>query len=157
LEQEHASIENRIKSTAESTDKLITRLDTLTNRIDTARSNENRELVEYYERQFAEASVEFLDGVETILDGWYALRGEERPPAAEEYISPDMIDSIHNTVVSIIQGQPADLTEPASEPGEREISDASGRAGVNPAAGADNTAFAAPAAKGPRHKVDVTG
>jgi hypothetical protein len=99
-----SEIAGRIKAAAVSADKLIVRLDTLTNRIDTARANDNRELVEYYERQFAEASVEFMDGVETILDDWYALRGEARPPAEVEYIAPEMLDEIHDTVVSIVQG-----------------------------------------------------
>ena len=109
---EHEQILDRIKTSATNTDKLIIRLDTLISRIDTAKSNENAELVEYYERQFAEVSVEFLDGVETILDDWYALRGEERPPAQDEYITPEMLESIHNTVVSIVQGLPVDFQEP---------------------------------------------
>jgi len=112
---EHEQILDRIKTSATNTDKLIIRLDTLISRIDTAKSNENAELVEYYERQFAEVSVEFLDGVETILDDWYALRGEERPPAQDEYITPEMLESIHNTVVSIVQGLPVDFQEPIPE------------------------------------------
>ncbi|MDR3254773.1 MAG: hypothetical protein LBT31_04350 [Synergistaceae bacterium] len=99
-------IEHRIKLLAGSTDSLISRLDTLSGRIDTARSNENQELTEYYERQFAEASVEFMNGVETILDEWYALKGIKRPPSDEEIIEPEILDEIHNTVVSIVQGLP---------------------------------------------------
>jgi hypothetical protein len=139
---EREEIEDRIKRSAENTDALITKLDTLTGRIDAARANENGELTEYYERQFAEASVEFLDGVESILDGWYELRGETRPPAADEYISPETLDSIHSAVVSIVQGLPVDLTEETA-------------AGHD----FDQTTHepARPADTGPRHRVDVTG
>lgn len=101
---DRAEIEERIKRTAEATDVLITRLDTLINRIDTAKANQNQELVEYYERQFTEVSMEFMDGVESILDGWYSIRGETRPPADTEQLSPEDLDEIHNTVVSIVQG-----------------------------------------------------
>lgn len=101
---EKRAIEERIRLIAHNTDGLITKLDTLTNRIDTAKVNENQELVEHYERQFAEASVEFMGGVEAMLDDWYALRGVERPPAEEEELSPELLDEIHNTVVAIIQG-----------------------------------------------------
>ena len=137
---ERDQIEDRIKMTAASTDKLITRLDTLTNRIDTAHANENPELVEYYERQFAEASVEFLDGVETILDDWYALKGEPRPPAQEEYISPETIEGIHNIVVSIVQGLPVVMPPAQAED----------------TAGVETQGIPA-VARGPRHRVDVTG
>lgn len=105
------TISDRIKTVAKNADGLIVRLDTLSNRIDTARINENSELVEYYENQFAEASAEFMDSVETILDGWYALHGEKRPLVGEEEITPEMIDEIHGTVVSIVQGLPVDLPE----------------------------------------------
>ncbi|MDR1515300.1 MAG: hypothetical protein LBS45_06365 [Synergistaceae bacterium] len=97
-------IEERIRSVAKDTDGLIMKLDTLVNRIDTAKSNDNKELVEYYERQFAEASVEFMNGVETILDDWYALKGTPRPPADQEVMPPELLDEIHNTVVAIVQG-----------------------------------------------------
>jgi len=142
LEQEQ--IVERIRTSATNTDKLIIRLDTLINRIDTAKSNDNAELIEYYERQFAEVSVEFLDGVETILDDWYALRGEERPPAQDEHITPEMLDSIHNTVVSIVQGLPVDfnapIPAPATEPGISESE--------TPETYPDSV---------PSHKLDVTG
>jgi hypothetical protein len=139
---EHEGIVDRIRISAANTDKLIVRLDNLISRIDTAKSNENAELVEYYERQFAEASVEFLDGVESILDDWYALKGEERPPMQDEYISPEMLDSIHNTVISIVQGLPVDLQAPipAPEPSA-------------PESETPETYTTSP----PRHKVDVTG
>jgi hypothetical protein len=101
----------RIKRTALDTDRLIARLDTLTGRIDTARANDNAELAEYYEGQFAEASVEFMNGVESILDDWYALNGEVRPPAQMEYIAPETLDVIHDAVVSIVQGLPLELPE----------------------------------------------
>lgn len=103
MDRDNAQTEERIRLLAKNTDVLIARLDTLVNRIDTAKINENRDLVEYYERQFAEASVEFMNGVETILDEWYALKGVQRPPAEQERLEPDMLDEIHRTVVSIVQ------------------------------------------------------
>ena len=141
---EHEQIVERIRVSATNTDKLIIKLDTLSNRIDTAKTNENTELVEYYERQFAEASVEFLDGVECILDDWYTLKGEERPPAQNEYISPEMLDSIHDTVVSIVQGLPVDIqgSIPTTEP------DLSSPEGETPEIYTSSP---------PRHKVDLTG
>ncbi|MDR1965860.1 MAG: hypothetical protein LBQ36_04055 [Synergistaceae bacterium] len=141
----------RIRIAAANTDKLIIRLDTLTNRIDTAHANENRELVEYYERQFAEASAEFMGGVEAILDGWYALRGEARPPADVEYIPPEALESIHETVVSLVQGLPVDLSarlapNPAIDAAQ----------GVNILVSPDPAS--SPASRGgPEHQVDVTG
>jgi hypothetical protein len=106
-----AQTKERIRAIAKETDGLIVRLDTLTGRLDTARANENSELVEYYERQFAEASVEFMNGVETILDEWYALKGTPRPPAGEEIIGPELLDEIHNTVVAIVQGGQTPATQ----------------------------------------------
>jgi hypothetical protein len=144
MSHEQEKIEDRIRRTAVNTDKLITKLDTLTNRIDTAKANENRELVDYYERQFAEASVEFLDSVETILDDWYALRGEARPPAQSEYIAPETLEAIHETVVSIVQGLPAAMPETPA-------------AGRGTAEGASADGEAAPRPGEPRHRVDVTG
>ena len=135
-------ITERIKMSATNTDKLIIRLDNLIDRIDTAKSNENTELIEYYERQFAEASVEFLDGVESILDDWYALKGEERPPVQDENITPEMLDSIHDTVVAIVQGLPPDFRPQISAP-EPSLSEPE-----------------APdiyASEPPSHKVDLTG
>lgn len=147
---ERPDIESRIKNTAANTDKLISRLDTLTGRIGAATANDNRELVEYYERQFAEASVEFLDGVETILDDWYALRGETRPPAREEYISPEDIENIHNAVVSIVQGRPVE--EPRASSPRPEAADCSGKHDQR-----DYEAPAHPGEHAPRHKVDIKG
>ncbi|GHV53315.1 hypothetical protein FACS1894216_11080 [Synergistales bacterium] len=98
------NIKNRIKATAQVTDKLIGRLDSLATRLDAAKKGDNQELAEYYERQFIDTSVEFMNGVETILDGWYELKGVPRPPADEEIISEDELDEIHGTVVSILHG-----------------------------------------------------
>ncbi|MDR0764725.1 MAG: hypothetical protein LBE65_03935 [Synergistaceae bacterium] len=133
--------EERIRNSALNTDKLIVRLDTLTNRIDTARSNNNRDLAEYYERKFAEASVEFMDSVESILDGWYAMKGETRPPAEKEYLSPETLDTIHDAVVSIVRGLP--VVMPAPLPPDREI-DAAREINI-------------PRQTGPSRKIDVTG
>jgi hypothetical protein len=144
---EQEKIEDRIRRTAVNTDHLIIKLDTLTNRIDTAKANENRELVDYYERQFAETSVEFLDSVETILDDWYALKGEARPPAQSEYIAPETLESIHETVVSIVQGLPAAMPE---IPIAGHAAEASGKAGAIEGGAAQGSSE-------PRHRVDVTG
>jgi hypothetical protein len=139
MDANNPEIKERIKTAAMNADKLIVRLDTLTSRIGTAKANDNKELVEYYERQFAEASVEFMDGVETILDEWYSLRGEKRPPAERERISSGMLDHIHDTVVAIVQGldiptMPAETTEAMYLESSVPSADA-----------------------GPRHKLDVTG
>ena len=136
----NGEVEERIKHTALNTDKLIVRLDTLTNRIDTAKSNDNRDLVEYYERMFAEASVEFMDSVESILDDWYALKGEARPHAEREYLSPETLNEIHNTVVSIVQGLPVVMPEHAADRETDPPQD------IN-----------FPRQTGPSHKLDVTG
>lgn len=159
--QDRSVISERIRDVAKSTDGLIAKLDTLTNRIDTAKANENHDLVDYYENQFAEASVEFMDNVETILDDWYALRGERRPPAEEESLTPEVLDEIHSTVVGIVQGLAMNLPEDARASGLREKVDLSS-AGIG-ALDAD----IAPAAtekpprprrrKGPGNKVDLTG
>ncbi|MDR1581339.1 MAG: hypothetical protein LBS35_13365 [Synergistaceae bacterium] len=134
-------VENRIKNTALNTDKLIVRLDTLTNRIYTAKSNNNQDLVEYYERMFAEASVEFMDSVESILDDWYALKGEARPPAEKEYLPPEILNAIHNAVVSIVQGQPVVMPAPLAPSHEIDAAQ-----GINILR-----------QTGPSHKLDVTG
>jgi hypothetical protein len=136
----------RIKSTALDTDRLIVRLDTLTGRIDTARTNDNAELAAYYERQFAEASVEFMDGVESILDEWYALNGEVRPPAQIEHITSETLDAIHGAVVSIVQGLP--FEPPAPTPPSHVIDEAQG---VNVLQNDGSNVGRR------RHKVDFTG
>ena len=135
-------IEERIKLAAKNTDVLITRLDTLTNRIDTAKANQNQELVEYYENQFAEASVEFMDGVEGILDDWYSLKGEARPTADMEQLSSEDLDEIHNTVVSIVQGLSV-VPKVAARVEEASLSPASKQVPQRQA--------------GPKHRVDITG
>lgn len=143
---DRTDIETRIKQAAQSTDTLIARLDTLTNRIDTAKSNQNGELVEYYENQFAEASAEFMIGVESILDDWYMLKGEKRPPAAEETIGPEMLEEIHDAVVGIVQGL-SDQATPAANP-------------ARPADARDDVAMppsSSDRGKRPGNKVDLTG
>ena len=137
----------RIKKTALDTDRLIGRLDTLTNRIDTARSNNNAELAEYYERQFTEVSIEFMNGVESILDDWYELNGESRPPAQIEYLAPETLDLIHGAVVSIVQGLPLELPAPVLP--SHAIDEAQG---VNVLLRNDSANIGSP-----RHKVDFTG
>lgn len=101
-------VENRIKNIAKNTDSLIAKLDTLLGRIETANSNDNKELVAYYENQFNEVSVEFMDGVESMIDGWYELRGEKRPPAEDEDLSDEALEQIHTAVVNIIHDMPYD-------------------------------------------------
>ncbi len=138
----------RIKSAAKNTDALIAKLDTLTNRIDTAKVNQNEELVKFYQNQFAEISIEFMDSVESILDGWYELRGETRPPAEQEDLTPEMLDEIHNTVVNILQGLPIESVMSAS---------AADTAHTSLLTGAEQSAVVPQVSKGPKHKVDLTG
>ncbi len=135
-------IEERIRASAKNTDELITKLDTLTARIDMAKQNENAELIEYYERQFAETSVEFMDGVESILDDWYQLRGEPRPPASMEQLTSEDLDVIHSTVVNIVQGlsTSAPLSIRSDEVPEMPSSQR-----------------ITPKKSGPKHSVDITG
>lgn len=137
-----AEIEERIKLGAKNTDELITKLDTLTARIDTARANENPELIEYYERQFAETSVEFMGGVEGILDDWYLLRGESRPPANMEQLTPEDLDVIHSVVVSIVQGLPVSQTVSIRSDETPEI---------------PSSKRVPSQQSGPKHSVDITG
>lgn len=144
----------RIKHAAKNTDTLIAKLDTLTNRIDTARVNQNEELVQYYENQFTEASVEFMDGVESILDGWYELRGETRPPAEQEDLTPEMLDKIHSTVVNILQGLPVELTDAVRAP-EHTLDVSASR--TSRVTGEERPIVRPEAKKGPKHKVDLTG
>jgi hypothetical protein len=146
MNENQAETVERIKKTALDTDRLIVRLGTLTNRIDTAKANDNADLAEYYEGQFAEASVEFMSGVESILDDWYALNGEARPPAQIEYIAPETLEVIHGAVVSIVQGLPLELPAPALP--SHAIDEAQG-VNVLRSDGAN--------AGRPRHKVDFTG
>jgi hypothetical protein len=146
MNENQAAIEERIKKTALNTDNLIVRLNTLASRMDTAKTNNNSELTEYYERQFAEASVEFMDCVESILDDWYVLNGEVRPQARMEYIAPETLDVIHNAVVSIVQGLSPELPAPAIP--SHIIDEAQG---VNILQNIDENIGK------PRHKVDFTG
>jgi hypothetical protein len=134
-----SDIEERIRTTARQTDVLIARLDTLSGRIETARENDNGELVAYYEEQFAEASAEFMEGVESILGDWYALQGKSRPPAEEENLTPEQLDEIHRKVVDIVQSVVAESSVPPQR--------------AEPEAPPRRTAEG----DGPRHKVDVTG
>lgn len=106
-------IADRVRRIAKSTDGLIARLDTISGRIDIAAKNDNRELVDYYERQFAEVSAEFMGGIETMIDDWYQLKGEKRPVSTDEYLSPEMLDEIHRTMVSIVHGaSPESVIQP---------------------------------------------
>ena len=152
-------ITERVRRIAKSTDGLIVRLDTLSGRIDTANKNNNRELVEYYEREFTEASAEFMGGIETMIDDWYQLRGEKRPASAEEYISPEMLEEIHSAMVGIIHGTLPESAVAANQ----SIAPSLDLAGV----GVDvaiNAESAKPSegkkgspAKKPGHRVDITG
>lgn len=144
----------RIKHAAKSTDTLIAKLDTLTNRIDTARVNANEELVQYYENQFTEVSVEFMDGVESILDGWYELRGETRPPAEHEDLSPEALEEIHSAVVNILQGLPVEIA-PAERAPEPALDVSASR--TSRVTGEERPVVRPQAKKGPKHKVDLTG
>jgi hypothetical protein len=148
-------IEDRIRTSAKNTDSLISRLDTLTNRIDTARVNNNPELVEYYERQFAETSAEFMGGVEAILDDWYAMKGESRPPASNELLEPETLDEIHKMVVDIIQGVPVASPITANRP-TLDVESAPDMASASYREREAAAPVRAPR-RGPGNKVDLTG
>ena len=101
---EQKQIEERVRRVAARTEKLITSLDTINNRIETAKLNDNADLVEYYEQEFNKTSVEFMTGVESLLDDWYSLQGRTRSRAAEEFLSEDDLEDIHSAVVRIVMG-----------------------------------------------------
>jgi hypothetical protein len=158
-------IEERIRLTAQNTDKLIIKLDTLSDRMDMAKANENQELIEYYERKFAEASVEFMDGVETILDDWYELNGERRPDDGNEELAPDTLDEIHNTVVAIVQGLPlpkhlalkADEFNLTAPGGERAPTLKTPKTSPRPEPTADDSADVRPKRRHNVNRVDLKG
>lgn len=135
---EGPAIADRIRATARNTDELIARLDSLNARINSAHEGDDEELAKYYEDQFAEVSLEFMDGVETIIDSWYELRGETRPAAEDEMLTPEDLDHVHEMVVGIMHSLPeAESTEAAAV-----ISAPLDMSTVS---------------KGPQHKVDLRG
>lgn len=143
----------RIKRIAQNTDALIAKFDSLLGRIENARNSGNSDLVNYYENQFTEVSVEFMDGVESIIDGWYELRGETRPAAEDEDLSLETLDDIHDVVVNIMHGQPFELT---SHP--RRDADPLQVVQVAPAPAPEEIAASVGAGStAPRHKVDIKG
>lgn len=145
---EREAVIERIKSTARNTDALIAKLDTLTGRISSAKSSSNDELARYYEDQFTEVSIEFMDGVETIIDCWYEMKGMTRPQAEDELLTPETLEEIHNEVVSLLHGVqyvPAEDHAP-NEHAAAVHQDAIPAQQLPPRV-----------APGPSHKVDLTG
>lgn len=147
---EMADVKDRIRRIAQNTDGLILRLDNLTNRIDMAKRNENSELVEYYERQFADVSLEFMEGVETMIDDWYLLKGIPRPPAEEENLSPEILDEIHGTLVDIVQERREEKSL------EDNVPQAAVRTGVREVPETTETVLAGKVQRS-RNRVDLTG
>lgn len=147
---DNTEIAERIKSTAKNTDALIAKLDTLSSRIDAAKSGGNDELAQYYENQFTEASVEFMDGVETILDSWYEMRGVKRPPAESEELSVETLDEIHSLVVNIMQGGVPQLPQHTAPRAEVQTD-------VRHMPTQQQQPTQPNLGKAPKHKVDLTG
>ncbi len=92
---------NRIRLCAQRADELIETLAVLADRADDAAGSGNKDVAAYYEEEFTKSSVEFMDGVETILDEWHALRGGNGTRDANRRLSPDEISDIDNVVESL--------------------------------------------------------
>ena len=104
---ERAQLEERIRLCSSNSDQLIIRLNTLAERIDTAKGNNNPELVAHYEAEFAKVSMEFMAGVETILDDWYALNGQKRSRMEDIPLTGDALQTLHAHVLHIVSGPSA--------------------------------------------------
>ena len=104
---ERAQLEERIRLCSSNSDQLIIRLNTLAERIDTAKGNNNQELVAHYEAEFAKVSMEFMAGVETILDDWYALNGQKRSRMEDIPLTGDALQNLHAHVLHIVSGPSA--------------------------------------------------
>lgn len=146
---EQGAVVERIKNTARNTDALIAKLDSLAGRVDAAKASGNEELAQYYEGQFTEVSVEFMDSVESILDCWYDMRGVQRPPAETEDLSPEDLDGIHGMVVDILHGLQPDLRKAEKQHAPAAV--------IEPSKEEHAHVPLRPKDTGPKHKVDLTG
>lgn len=106
---ERAQLEERIRLCSSNSDQLIIRLNTLADRIDTAKGNNNPELVAHYQEEFTKVSMEFMAGVETILDDWYALNGQKRSRMEDIPLTGDALQTLHAHVLHIVSGNSASI------------------------------------------------
>lgn len=90
-----------------ATQSLIIKLNTLADRIDIAKKNNNAELVAYYEEEFTKVSTEFMTGVEVVVDDWYALNGQKRVRMANEPLGESALNALSAKVAEITGNQPA--------------------------------------------------
>lgn len=142
---ERAQIEERIRACSLNSDQLIVRLNTLADRIDIAKGNNNAELVAHYEEEFAKISMEFMAGVETILDDWYALNGQNRSRMEDIPLTGDALQTLHAHIRHIASGLPAPALT-GQLPLAEVLPPIPDKPEPAPKKGAD-----------PRHKVDIRG
>ena len=143
---ERAQLEERIRLCSSNSDQLIIRLNTLAERIDTAKGNNNQELVAHYEAEFAKVSMEFMAGVETILDDWYALNGQQRSRMENIPLTGDALQTLHAHVLHIVSGASASTAVATQHAVGADVLPAENKPESAPKGRADS-----------RHKVDIRG
>ena len=143
---ERAQLEERIRLCSSNSDQLIIRLNTLAERIDTAKGNNNQELVAHYEAEFAKVSMEFMAGVETILDDWYALNGQKRSRMEDIPLTGDALQTLHAHVLHIVSGPSAATAVATQHAVGADVLPAENKPESAPKGRADS-----------RHKVDIRG
>ena len=95
-----------MKRCSGATQSLITKLNTLADRIDIAKKNNNAELVAYYEEEFTKVSTEFMTGVEVVIDDWYALNGHKRVRMDNEPLGEATLNALSAKVAEITGAAP---------------------------------------------------
>ena len=143
---ERAQLEERIRLCSSNSDQLIIRLNTLAERIDTAKGNNNQELVAHYEAEFAKVSMEFMAGVETILDDWYALNGQQRSRMENIPLTGDALQTLHAHVLHIVSGASASTAVATQHAVGADVLPAENKPESAPKGRADS-----------KHKVDIRG
>ena len=143
---ERAQLEERIRLCSSNSDQLIIRLNTLAERIDTAKGNNNQELVAHYEAEFAKVSMEFMAGVETILADWYALNGQQRSRMENIPLTGDALQTLHAHVLHIVSGPSASTAVATQHAVGADVLPAENKPESAPKGRADS-----------RHKVDIRG
>ncbi len=144
---ERAQIEERIRLCSSNSNQLIIKLNTLAERIDIAKGNNNAELVAHYEEEFTKVSMEFMTGVETILDDWYALNGQTRSRMEDIPLTGDALQTLHAHILHIASGLPSSAVVATQQDAPAEV--------VVPA---ENKPKSAPKGRADsKHKVDLRG